>query len=348
MVGVCWVLWRWEPSQRQKPAHPESIWGAIRGGFHYAWYTPKLGAILGRVFLFIFFAGVLATFAIVIGGNVLKVGEGSVAFMMACMGAGAIVGVYYMQPLQRRMGVERSVALCTALYGLAMLGVALTPSLWFACFAMLVAGFNWVIVPTNFNIATQLAVPAWIKGRAMGMYVLVLWGSMAAGPAVFGKIADSKGPRTALAWAAIGVLVSMVAIIWLRLVPKSVEDYAPAKRDPVANPDNHAELQSGPVWVAVDYRVTDTRADEFRTLMHHLRRQRLRNGAAAWHLHDGSGSGTFTESFAFPSWGARLRHHERTTKADAALEDQVHALHAGEQGPVARYSTTPPAGYAAK
>jgi hypothetical protein len=125
------------------------------------------------------------------------------------------------------------------------------------------------------------------------------------------------------------------------------EDYTPAKRSALADTSNQSELQNGPVWVAVDYRVNGSRTDEFRALLRRLRHQRLRNGAEAWHLRDSNGSGTFTESFSFPTWGARLRHHERTTKADAALEDQVHALHDGDQVPVVRHSATPPAGYVA-
>jgi hypothetical protein len=179
---------------------------------------------------------------------------------------------------------------------------------------------------------------------------------MSAGSAFFGRLMTGLGnpnlpadhaPRAALAYAGIGVLLGSLAILWLRLVPRLTEDYTPAKRGPLPEAGNPNEFQNGPLWVAVDYRVNSTQVDEFRALMRHLRHQRLRNGATAWHLHDANGSGAFTESFAFPTWSARLRHHERTTKADAALEDQVHALHTGEQTPAPRHTTTPPAGYAA-
>jgi hypothetical protein len=105
-----------------------------------------------------------------------------------------------------------------------MLGVAMMPNMVIGCAAMLLAGFNWVIVPTNFNIATQLAVPAWIKGRAMGMYSLVLWGSMALGSAVFGMAASRIGLRSSLFTAGVGVIVGSIAIIWLRLEAKPAAD----------------------------------------------------------------------------------------------------------------------------
>ena len=102
--------------------------------------------------------------------------------MMAFFGVGAIIGVYLMQELAAQVRRRRkSVFVCTVLYGVAMLVVAGMPNIPVGCAAMFVAGFNWVIVPTNFNIATQLAVPAWIKGRRWAVYVLVLWGSMSLG-----------------------------------------------------------------------------------------------------------------------------------------------------------------------
>ena len=121
--------------------------------------------------------------------------------------------------------------------------VAGMPNVPLGCAAMFVAGFNWVIIPTNFNIATQLAVPAWIKGRAMGVYVLVSWGSMSLGSMIFGKLASifghysEYGQQWSLFAAGIGVLVGSIAIIWLRLVPpKTVGDSASAKRPEMPQP----------------------------------------------------------------------------------------------------------------
>ncbi len=342
VLGVVWVLARWKPVERKKPAHPESIWSAVRAGVRYTRFSPRMQVILARMFLFLFFAGILPVFSAIICKRVLLKGDGGAALLMASLGVGAIVGVYLMQRLQRRFGAEETVAVCTIVYGLAQLGVALTPSIYLGCLAMFIAGFSWVIVPTNFNIATQLAVPAWIKGRAMGMYVLVLWGSMSAGSAVFGKLANMYGPRAALAYAAMGVLGGSVAIFWLRLVPKKVQDVSPAKRELATEMAQPVSSGSEPVWVSVDYRIEPNRHEHFRSLMREARQQRLRNGADTWELRHEKKEGVFTEHYSFPSWSARLRHHERTTKADAVLHDEMTALHADESGPTLRHSKTSP------
>ena len=357
VIGVVAVLVRWKPVERKKPAHPETVGSAIRTGLRYTRFSPRLLAIMGRMVLFLLFASILPTFCSIIckKNPVTMRGDSGAAIVMAFFGVGAIVGVYLMQALQRRFGTEETVTVCTLTYGAAMLAVASTHSLILVSLAMFVAGFNWVIVPTNFNIATQLAVPAWIKGRAMGVYSLVLWGSFAAGSALFGSLtsgyarshpglpADSAA-RHALVYAGFGVLAGAIGILWLRLVSRSPEDYAPAKQDFPGDAGGQAEFLSGPVWVGVEYRVSAKRAEEFRALMHELRRQRLRNGASDWHLQ--TAGDVCTEHFLFSSWRARLRHHERTTKSDAALEKNVRALQEVDQDPIIRYSKTPPAGVA--
>lgn len=342
VLGVVWVLTRWKPPERKKPAHPESIWNAVRAGIRYTRFSPRMQVILVRMFLFLFFAGILPVFSAIICKRVLHKGDGGAATLMGSYGVGAIIGVYLMQALQRRFGAEETVTVCTIAYGLAQLGVAWTPSLFLGCLAMFVAGFNWVIVPTNFNIATQLAVPGWIKGRAMGMYVLVLWGSMSAGSAVFAGLMNSVGPRAALAYAAMGVLLGSIAIVWLRLVPKKADDYAPAKRELPGDITNPANSQDAPVWVAVDYHIAPDRRGQFQTAMREVRRQRLRNGAAHWQLTSDNNTGVFTEHYSFPSWSARLRHHERTTTADATYQDEVMALHGGASAPTVRHSAISP------
>jgi predicted MFS family arabinose efflux permease len=338
LAGVIYVVWRWNPPPRKLPAHPESIWSAIGTGFRYTWFSPLVLSILARIFIFISCAGILQTFAGMICKNPRYIdklhGDTGAMIWMICFGLGAVIGVYQMQKLQRRFGIEQVVTACTLVYGLAMLGVAHTPTLSLGCLAMACAGFTWVIVPTNFNIATQLAVPAWIKGRAMGMYVLVLWGSMAAGSAVFGRLATAFGSRAALGYAGIGVLVGSVAILWLRLQPRTKEDLSPLKAAAPPRPETLFD-PAAPVRVLVDYHVPIARGDEFRGRMHQLRAQRLRNGATHWELAEANG--TLREQFEFPSWAARVRHHDRTTQQDAQLLESIRAYHQGDQPPIERY-----------
>lgn len=350
--GVVIVVWLWKPAVRQKPRNPESVSGAVRTGLRYAWFSPRLRAVLVRVLLFITCAAVLPGFLGSLIGKILvreggahvKLGDTAAAIMMVSLGVGAICGVYFMQPFQRKLGVERSVTLCTITYGLAMLGVAFAPFLFIACAAMAVAGFNWVIIPTNFNIATQLAVPGWVKGRAMSMYSAVLYGSFALGGIIFGKIARHVGPRMALAYAGMSVLAGTVFIIWFRLVPKGKEDFTPSKHWPEPIVAAEPEREEGPVMVTVEYRVDPERATEFSNVMHKLRLQRLRGGAHHWGVYNAAATpGRFIETFIVRSWVDHLRQHDRMTKADAMIEEQARSYHLDSEPPLVSHWLHAPA-----
>jgi len=46
---------------------------------------------------------------------------------------------------------------------------------------MAVAGASWTVIMTVFNVAAQLSVPAWVQGRVLAVYQVVLQGGMAGG-----------------------------------------------------------------------------------------------------------------------------------------------------------------------
>lgn len=224
LIGVVFVLNKWKPEPHVSIPCGESVLASAWKGVHYAFTSPRLLEINARIFLFMVCAGILPTTAAVIcKQNAVLKGETGAAYMMVSFGVAALIGVYVMQELIRRFGVEKLVTASTIACGFAILGVAEMTSVYVGCAAMFVAGFAWAMVPTNFNIATQSAVPSWIKGRVMGVYVLVLWGSMALSSLIFGRVADSVGQRSALFAAGVGVLIGSVAIVWLRLVPRHVE-----------------------------------------------------------------------------------------------------------------------------
>ena len=102
---------------------------------------------------------------------------------------------------------------------------------------------------------------------------------------------------------------------------------APQTQQPI-DPD------AGPVLVTIEYRIDPARAPEFRTLMQHSRRARLRHGALAWELfNDVSDPGRFIEYFIDESWVQHLRRFDRVTAGDVALRERRLAFHLGDEPP---------------
>jgi hypothetical protein len=259
-----------------------------------------------------------------------------------------VIGVIFMPRLQKLLDIDRMVLTCTACFALGLMllsqihgvpGEAVLTALA-ACPVMMFIGFNWVVIPTNFNIATQRSGPNWVKGRALSMYLTTLFGTWAIGSAFWGYIAHAtQSTSIPLLWASVGLLVSLLLARQLPLTLARGMDFAPAQR-PTLAPVNLAELQHGPVRVVIEYHVESENHDIFHRLMRDLRRRRLQNGAAHWQLDNGDaveGKQFFREAMIFRSWADRMRNHLRTTKDDLALENQIQALHSRSQPPTVEH-----------
>jgi MFS family permease len=344
-VGVIWVLVRWHRAAQKRPAHPETLYSATVTAFRYTAHSPALRAILIRVAGFILCAVIVWAQLPIIARQLLKGQEWTYLILMGAVGAGAVIGVMFMPKMDKRFSTEGMVTICTVAFGLAVMALSqckgALANLWFAGALMMVVGFNWVIVPTNFNIATQRSVPGWVKGRAIAMYMTILFGSFAVGSPIWGAIASRLQIHNALLIAGFLVAVGSLLALPFPLTRAKGQDFGPANR-PAPTDAPPADAAVG-LEMVLAYSVERARGDEFVRLMQHdVRRQRLRNGATRWQLTpregDESSNGTivYEEAFSFTSWSDRLRFHARTTKADAAAEIEVLRLVVGTQ-PVASY-----------
>jgi MFS family permease len=76
---------------------------------------------------------------------------------------------------------------------------------------------------TTANAVMQLSVPALMRGRVMGLYMLVFAGSSPIGAPMLGWLAEVFGPRSGLV---VGGVVSLAAVLGVVAVmaPRSVLD----------------------------------------------------------------------------------------------------------------------------
>jgi hypothetical protein len=81
----------------------------------------------------------------------------------------------------------------------------------------------WISILASLNLSAQTTSPAWVRARALSMYLLVLQGGMAAGGAMWGAIAERIGIANALACAAAGLVVGLAAVRRHRLVSTWVD-----------------------------------------------------------------------------------------------------------------------------
>ena len=79
---------------------------------------------------------------------------------------------------------------------------------------------GWIALMSALNTAAQIAVPSWVRGRALALYVLSFQGGMAVGSALWGYVAAHAGIPVALIVSALGLVWGLLTIAVYRL-PKA-------------------------------------------------------------------------------------------------------------------------------
>jgi TRAP-type uncharacterized transport system fused permease subunit len=75
--------------------------------------------------------------------------------------------------------------------------------------AALIAGAAWTIVLAGLYVSAQIALPDWVRGRGLAIFLTVIFGSVTAGSAVWGQVAARAGLEAALFVAAAGALLAI-------------------------------------------------------------------------------------------------------------------------------------------
>jgi hypothetical protein len=195
---------------------------------------------------------------------------------------------------------------------------------------LFVGGGAWIALMSSYNTAAQAAAPAWVRARALAVYLLVFQGGMAAGSALWGAVATRTGTPIALLVAAAGLLLGLLAAARYRLAEGARLDLTPSLHWPQPAVTVEPPAEHGPVLVTVEYRIDPTQAVDFTRAMRRVRLERLRDGAMRWELyHDPADPARHVETFLVESWVEHLRQHERVTIADREAEMRARSLHIG-------------------
>jgi MFS family permease len=334
-VGVIYVLYRWRRDDVESISPTERVLGAMRAGLRYTRHAPELRAVLVRTVVFVSCASALWALLPLLASRELGMGALGYGVLLGGLGAGAIVGAFVMQKARRALSTDALVGCGALLFALATAAVAYFQSFALLCVAMLFGGVAWMTTMSCFNIGVQTVVPEWVRARALSVYLLSFFGTMAAGSAVWGLVAERAGVPLALLCAACGLVVGLAAALLFPLRAGERLDLNPSLHWSEPNFVSEIQPEQGPVLVTVEYLIDPERADEFAEAMRDFERILRRDGATRWGLFaDPARPGRYLETFLVESWAEHLRQHARVTNEDRAVNERVRSFHLGDAPPV--------------
>ena len=336
-IVIIVALLFWKPAPTPARYHGP-ILGDMATGLRHVRHNEALRATAIRAAAFFVFASAYWALLPLIARQADGGGSELYGMLMALIGGGAVTGALLLPRLQDRVTSDTAVRGGT----LGTIGALLIMALSSAPVALMLAAFlgglSWITVLTSFNVSAQMALPNWVRARGLAVFLMVFFGSMAAGSIIWGQVATATSIQIALIVAAIGLALGILATRGFKVGQAENADLTPAALWPAAPVLADGERADQRAMVTVEYQVAPEQTAGFLEALHAFSNERLRDGATQWFVHESVETpGLWIETFLLPSWSEHLEQHDRVTRDDAETQAQLRAFDTRDSGPVVRH-----------
>jgi len=330
-VIVALVRWRLPKSKGGAPLPPERFGNAMRTGLRHARYNPNLSATLIRATAFFVFGSAYWALLPLVTRSQIGGGPALYGLLLGIIGASAVGGAFLLRWLREKLGADQLLSIATLASAVATGLFALAHDATTAVVASLIAGASWIGAVASLNVSAQLALPEWVRGRGLAVYVTVMFGALSIGSAIWGELAAMVGLTAALLIAAVGAIIAIPLTRAWKVQTGAVEDLSPSMHWPSPITTSAIEPDRGPALVTVEYHIDPKNREPFLHALGRSARERRRDGAYDWGVfEDPAKEGRFIETFLTDSWLDHLRQHQRVTKADRIMEQVVRRFQVGD------------------
>jgi MFS family permease len=185
-LGILVVIYRWRRTHTPSDAPPEDMLGATAAGLRYVRHAPALQTVLVRIGVFSLGASALWALLPAVARHDLSLDATGYGIILGSLGLGAVGGALLLPRLRRTLSVDALTAAATLVFALATLAFAYLRLVPVLVVSMMAGGVAWIAMMSSLTAAAQTASPAWVRARALGIYLLVFQGLMAAGSFAWG------------------------------------------------------------------------------------------------------------------------------------------------------------------
>jgi MFS family permease len=193
-------------------AGPAAGPATFRLGLAYVRRHPGLQLAVLTCGIVMFLGGPVIQLAPVFARDTFGVDERAYGFLAAALGVGATAGSVVISAYGDGVRRSRLIVASIVIYGVAVLGMALTPSYAGGLAAMAIIGIGYLAVASVLNTSIQLAVDDRFRGRVLALYVMVFTGAYPLGSLLQGIATDHFGVRVVVGTAG-AVMLGYAALL---------------------------------------------------------------------------------------------------------------------------------------
>ena len=184
------------------------VQSVLRGSFEgvrFAWQTPLLRTVLLMMLLISTIGINFNVLLPVLTSQTLDAGPQIFGVISAAFGAGALGGALFAASLGRASA--RALLAGAAVFSVAELALSPLRAAWAVAVVLVVLGFAFSLYSSQSNASLQLNIPDRLRGRVMGIYGYVFFGTAPLGGLLAGWLAQAGGTELAFIVAGgVGVL----------------------------------------------------------------------------------------------------------------------------------------------
>lgn len=218
------VVYRWE-GPPLRPPQRQSLWSNISAGIRYARRAKRFKAVLVRGSSHFFCASVLMALLPLLAREELGVGPEAFGTLMGAIGVGAIVTALFIAPaLNARVSRDSIVFWASLIIALSLYGVGTVRDPLLFAGVLFFFGGAWMICMLSFQVAAQMVLPAWVRGRGLSMTIMSFTAGMAGGGILWGTVAQYTSLEIVFDIAAAAMVVGTLATAGYKISGNETED----------------------------------------------------------------------------------------------------------------------------
>ena len=184
------------PMERKKQS--ASVLQGLKEGFAYTFGFSPIRSILLLLALVSLMAMPYMVLMPIFAKDIFHSDAHTYGFLVTASGCGALVAAIVLASRKSALGLEKVIALGSALFGSSLILFSLSRIYWFSLLLMVVTGFSMMMAIVPCNTTIQTIVEDDKRGRVMGFYAMAFFGMIPFGSLLAGSLADLIGAPATL------------------------------------------------------------------------------------------------------------------------------------------------------
>jgi len=204
----------------KKVIRKTSVLEEFKEGFVYVFSDQKMRSILLLMALTSIMGVPFIVLTPAFARDILHGGPHTLGFLMSALGAGALLGAFYLASRISVKGLRKNIPLAVCVFGLGLIGMSLSRFLWIALLLTFLVGFGMMIQVASSNTWLQTNVDNDKRGRMISFFALSFLGMAPFGSLLAGSMAGRLGVGLTLFIGGICCILGAV-LFYFRNYPKT-------------------------------------------------------------------------------------------------------------------------------